>query len=1138
VSEITEVTNLGKMNANITTTKSHKMQQKPESEFKQNYKFGDYLNEASKHNIDSQTKSSKNLYNKDIASEDSNNETVKKDKGEDGLQKMNDQELIAVSILQQLKSVIYNSIKSSKESASNDNDSYVVSAVYNKSTDVTKAISDRHQLIKNIEKELQKLVPSQDGNDVISEKQDNVKSKSVNLVLDKIDNLLSNVMDTKVDLKVTDKNTLNSNETLAKEYYHESLDPVNIDKSYAKSTTKTETNTVKQTFDEINKLLKGMLDKQSDVQSPEEINAIRQILSQLKEIEVNSDITSSSSVLTNSKNSMVSNNNYSNLIDKLISTLNSESTSENASKADNGNFHVNDAVLAVDNKSTDVTKIASDRDQLIKDIKRELQRLVSLQSVNSDEISEKQEITKSRDNNLILKKINSLLTDEVDIKTNLKSADKNTLNSNETLAKEYYHESLDPVNIDKSYAKETTKTETNAVKQTFDDVNKLLKGMLDKQSDVQYPEEINAIRQILSQLKEIEVNSDITSSSSVLTNSKNSMVLNNNYSNLIDKLISTLNSENILESASQNVSKADNANFHVNDAVLGVDNKSADVTNIASDREQLIKDIKNEVQKLVFLQSRNSDATSEKQESTKSRDINLILGKIDSLLTDEVDTKTNLKAANKNALNSNEISAKEYYHESLDPVNNIDKPYAKATTETETNAVKQTFDDVNKLLKGMLDKQSDVQSPEEINAIRQILSQLKEIEVNSDITSSSSVLTNSENSMVLNNNYSNLIDKLISTLNSENTLKSASEKVSKVDNSDFNITDIVLDSANNGTDVMNIVSSKNQLIKDIKRELQKLVSPQSGNGDTTLEKQASIKQDDIKTVLDKINNLLLEKTDMKADLKVIPQSDLINRGLSLAVNEYQSERLSTAKMDKSSAKETLKSETNVVKQIFNGENNLLSTISDKQPSSSNQEQPLKNKDNKFLNNLIDNKDSGDKYSKVINVMNQFALNTAGTFNKNQDIQPQVINRDNFASDFIKSLNYMEDNNVKNMTVKILPKELGEIFIKVTSDGNIMKATITATNKDSYNLLNSNLHEINNLLNNQHIKIHSVDINIYNGDTTYFSGNNNFNNDQFNGSNENSSNNKSTTNFSNSNSEELDTNSQISTKEDNNVNVLV
>ncbi|UZW16064.1 flagellar hook-length control protein FliK [Clostridium pasteurianum] len=1068
MSEITEVTNLGKMNANITTTKSHKMQQKPESEFKQNYKFGDYLNEASKHNIDSQTKSSKNLYNKDIASEDSNNETVKKDKGEDGLQKMNDQELIAVSILQQLKSVIYNSIKSSKESASNDNDSYVVSAVYNKSTDVTKAISDRHQLIKNIEKELQKLVPSQDGNDVISEKQDNVKSKSVNLVLDKIDNLLSNVMDTKVDLKVTDKNTLNSNETLAKEYYHESLDPVNIDKSYAKSTTKTETNTVKQTFDEINKLLKGMLDKQSDVQSPEEINAIRQILSQLKEIEVNSDITSSSSVLTNSKNSMVSNNNYSNLIDKLISTLNSESTSENASKADNGNFHVNDAVLAVDNKSTDVTKIASDRDQLIKDIKRELQRLVSLQSVNSDEISEKQEITKSRDNNLILKKINSLLTDEVDIKTNLKSADKNTLNSNETLAKEYYHESLDPVNIDKSYAKETTKTETNAVKQTFDDVNKLLKGMLDKQSDVQYPEEINAIRQILSQLKEIEVNSDITSSSSVLTNSKNSMVLNNNYSNLIDKLISTLNSENILESASQNVSKADNANFHVNDAVLGVDNKSADVTNTASDREQLIKDIKNEVQKLVFLQSRNSDATSEKQESTKSRDINLILGKIDSLLTDEVDTKTNLKAANKNALNSNEISAKEYYHESLDPVNNIDKPYAKATTETETN----------------------------------------------------------------------LIDKLISKLNSENTLKSASEKVSKVDNSDFNITDIVLDSANNGTDVMNIVSSKNQLIKDIKRELQKLVSPQSGNGDTTLEKQASIKQDDIKTVLDKINNLLLEKTDMKVDLKVIPQSDLINRELSLAANEYQSERLSTAKMDKSSAKETLRSETNVVKQIFNGENNLLSTISDKQPSSSNQEQPLKNKDNKFLNNLIDNKDSGDKYSKVINVMNQFALNTAGTFNKNQDIQPQVINRDNFASDFIKSLNYMEDNNVKNMTVKILPKELGEIFIKVTSDGNIMKATITATNKDSYNLLNSNLHEINNLLNNQHIKIHSVDINIYNGDTTYFSGNNNFNNDQFNGSNENSSNNKSTTNFSNSNSEELDTNSQISTKEDNNVNVLV
>ena len=149
-----------------------------------------------------------------------------------------------------------------------------------------------------------------------------------------------------------------------------------------------------------------------------------------------------------------------------------------------------------------------------------------------------------------------------------------------------------------------------------------------------------------------------------------------------------------------------------------------------------------------------------------------------------------------------------------------------------------------------------------------------------------------------------------------------------------------------------------------------------------------------------------------------------------------------------------------------------------------------NKDNDFLKQLINN-NSDNQYSKAINLMNQFALNSANSSRQNENVQPTVINKTNFTSDLIKSLSYMEDNNVKDMTVKIMPKELGEVMIKITSDSGIMKATITATNKDTYNLLNSNLHEISNSLNNNHIKIHSLDINIYNNDTTYFSNNSNF-----------------------------------------------
>jgi len=81
---------------------------------------------------------------------------------------------------------------------------------------------------------------------------------------------------------------------------------------------------------------------------------------------------------------------------------------------------------------------------------------------------------------------------------------------------------------------------------------------------------------------------------------------------------------------------------------------------------------------------------------------------------------------------------------------------------------------------------------------------------------------------------------------------------------------------------------------------------------------------------------------------------------------------------------------------------------------------------------------------------------------------------------------MEQNDMKEMTVKLMPRELGEIVIKLTMQNGLMKANITASNKEAYNLLNSNIQDLNKLIGNEEIKIQNVTINIYNGDTTFFS----------------------------------------------------
>ena len=73
----------------------------------------------------------------------------------------------------------------------------------------------------------------------------------------------------------------------------------------------------------------------------------------------------------------------------------------------------------------------------------------------------------------------------------------------------------------------------------------------------------------------------------------------------------------------------------------------------------------------------------------------------------------------------------------------------------------------------------------------------------------------------------------------------------------------------------------------------------------------------------------------------------------------------------------------------------------------------------------------------------------------------------------------------------------------------MKASISAQNKETYNLLNQNMQDISDKLKTMDIKIQSLDINIYE-DSTFFNKNSNRSNDENNkeGKNNNSNGNMS------------------------------
>lgn len=150
---------------------------------------------------------------------------------------------------------------------------------------------------------------------------------------------------------------------------------------------------------------------------------------------------------------------------------------------------------------------------------------------------------------------------------------------------------------------------------------------------------------------------------------------------------------------------------------------------------------------------------------------------------------------------------------------------------------------------------------------------------------------------------------------------------------------------------------------------------------------------------------------------------------------------------------------------------------------------LTSKDDEILKQLLGNDSSKDSKAdisdKIANVLNRFE--TLKVDNQPLTDGKLSINKTTLNEDIIKAVKFMDVNNIKELSVKVIPKELGEVVIRLSMDNGIMKANITAANKDTYNLLNSQLPAINNELAKQNMTIQNFSLTLYNGDNFLFNG---------------------------------------------------
>ncbi|AVQ37294.1 flagellar hook-length control protein [Clostridium botulinum] len=374
---------------------------------------------------------------------------------------------------------------------------------------------------------------------------------------------------------------------------------------------------------------------------------------------------------------------------------------------------------------------------------------------------------------------------------------------------------------------------------------------------------------------------------------------------------------------------------------------------------------------------------------------------------------------------------------------------------------------------------------------------------NKNISTKQDVQQDNKNYLIKDENINNKDNSMMSKLNKEDIQK-IKDKLAEQGFSKEELDSIKsLDDLKNLVEKIKDAGELDSFVALVNSILQCLYSGQN----VKLGKELEQNLDKLKVLLNNLSEgngnkeqLLMEIKDILGEefnkLNLTDKNSLDKDLLETFSNKLQTQIEKEPNAEKVSLLKNIKSEMeNILKEESN--NNKLSVepkinvdeplVLEEETDSSNLKENT-SKEDKLLKGLLEDKEqsAGEKINKAVNFMSHLKNSTdINELSSKEALGNLIINKNTMNADIIKSIKYMELNNVKDLTVKIMPKELGEVFIKLTMEGGIMKANIGATTKEAYNLLNSNMQLIEDKLQNSGIKVQELSLNIYNEDTTFF-----------------------------------------------------
>ena len=312
------------------------------------------------------------------------------------------------------------------------------------------------------------------------------------------------------------------------------------------------------------------------------------------------------------------------------------------------------------------------------------------------------------------------------------------------------------------------------------------------------------------------------------------------------------------------------------------------------------------------------------------------------------------------------------------------------------------------------------------------------------------------------------------------------------------------------TDLENIKSSLNSRLNLNEVENTKNILDAIENLHTSSESNYSLElnNNDMKEIINNINYLINEGRN---------NSNKINESLNSLIDKIKNQ---IKDLDKSSQEDSMYENLDTV-GILN-----QSKIDEYKSSKGT------SNDIEYLENIV----SADDNSYINSFVGINEFNTVYRNSTSNDIPQPVteIRQEFITEDIIKSVKYIKNSDLEELNVKLNPRNLGEISIKLSKNKEHSNLLITVDDNNILDLVNKNIEDIKKHLNDTDINIKDIVINVKSENENLFSDNLNkeFNQDRrFNQNNSNK-------NKKNNNQIIEELHNSEHNKDDDNLNILI